>query len=198
MEQSQPQGYDRKLGITDIADDGKTAQKLKFVELRAKGLSLVKCAKRLKVSKSALAVWEASLESEIASLRAIELEALQEQFWMAKQGKIELLGGIVRKLKEQADKADYTALEPDKLLELLLKYTEALSREFDDLRVISSLGLEKTGTELDKMLQRYRLGLMTTEQAKLELALVLGRLKAREIEELEARLESLEAHLEGR
>ena len=67
---------------------GKMEIKEEFVQLRAKGWSYTRISKRLKVSKSTLSSWRAELEEEIASLRAMELEALQERYWMAKEGKI--------------------------------------------------------------------------------------------------------------
>jgi len=57
-------------------DTGRLELKDQFIELRAKGLSYQKISRRLKVSKSTLANWSTELEGEIASLRAMELEAL--------------------------------------------------------------------------------------------------------------------------
>ena len=74
------------------ACQGKAELKAEFVQLRAKGLPYVRIAERLGVAKSTLANWNAELEAEIASARAMELEALQEEFFLLKEGRITLLG----------------------------------------------------------------------------------------------------------
>ena len=62
--------------LAEAGEAGKLELKSQFVELRAKGWSYVKIARKLKVSKNTLANWGAELEGEIASLKAMELEAL--------------------------------------------------------------------------------------------------------------------------
>ena len=118
-------------------DQGKLELKAQFVELRAKGLSYAKIAKKLKVSKATLANWSQELEAEIASRKAMELEALMEEFWLLKEGRIRLLGTILAKLKKEAEERDLSTLPTDKLLELLLKYQEELKAEFVEVRPLS-------------------------------------------------------------
>jgi len=101
---------------------GKTELKLDFVELRAKGWSYRRIANRLKVSKSTLVTWSQELEAEITSLKAMELEALYETYYLLKEGRIRLLGAILRKLKREISSRDFSEVATDKLLELLLKY----------------------------------------------------------------------------
>ena len=94
----------RKEAITDIASrQGKTDQKLRFVELRASGHSYAAIAKDLHVSKATLANWNKELETEIASAKAIELEALLEEFYLLKEGRIRLLGGLLQRLREELE-----------------------------------------------------------------------------------------------
>jgi len=50
-----------------------------FLELRAKGWSLARIAKRLKVAQRTLVDWNRQEQEQIRSLRAIELEALREK-----------------------------------------------------------------------------------------------------------------------
>jgi transcriptional regulator with XRE-family HTH domain len=68
------------------------------VEHRAKGWSLRKIERKLKVSKSALAIWDRDLEEEIASLKAMELEALYKSYFLAKESRIKALGQQLRKI----------------------------------------------------------------------------------------------------
>ena len=51
----------------------------RFLELRAKGLSLARIAVRLGVSKRTLVDWNHQHRDELRLLRAVELEALQEK-----------------------------------------------------------------------------------------------------------------------
>ena len=128
-------------------EPGKIEIKHEFVELRAKGWSYTRISKRLKVSKSTLSSWRAELEEEIASLRAMELESLQERYWMAKEGKIKLLGDQLKAIqKELKDRDKALADVPtDKLLEIQLKYYLALQEEYTEPRPLSSeeIGLLK-------------------------------------------------------
>ena len=57
--------------------EGKTELKMKFIELRAKGLSLRKIASQLDVSVTTLTTWSKALEAQIGQRKALELEALQ-------------------------------------------------------------------------------------------------------------------------
>lgn len=53
--------------------------KNQFLELRAKGWSLARIARRLKIAQRTLVDWNRQEHQQIRTLRAIELEALQEK-----------------------------------------------------------------------------------------------------------------------
>jgi len=190
---------------------GKVELKTAFVELRAKGWSYRRISKRLGVSKSTLANWSQELDAEIASLRAMELEGLQEQYYLLKEGRIKLLGGLLRKLRQEALSRDLSSVSTDKLLELLLKYQEALQAEYVEPRPISGQRIEELkarsdteldsqaiARELDSLLQRYKAGLLDAEQARDELSLLLAMLRAEEQAILEKKLEAIESVIKAR
>jgi len=187
---------------------GKTELKLDFVELRAKGWSYRRIASRLKVSKSTQVTWSQELEAEITSLKAMELEALYETYYLLKEGRIRLLGAILRKLKREISSRDFSEVATDKLLELLLKYQEALQAEYVEPRPLSVAALRtRAGTkldseaiaeELDDLLQRYQSGLVDTRTARDEVALLVAALKVEEQAVIEKKLERLESVLEDR
>jgi len=190
---------------------GKVELRTLFVELRAKGWSYRRIARKLGVGKSTLANWSQELDAEIASLRAMELEGLQEQYYLLKEGRIRLLGGLLKKLRQEALSRDLSSVPTDRLLELLLKYQEALQAEYVEPRLISGQEIKelkaRSGTgldsqaiarELDSLLQRYKAGLLDVEQARDELALLLAMLKAEEQAILEKKLEAIEAVVEAR
>jgi len=115
----------------------------RFIELRARGLSFDKISKELKVSKQTLIDWSRGLQEEIRNLKAIELEALQEKYFLTKEKRIELFGERLKAIKEELDKRDLQDVPTDKLIELLLKYHRILKEEFvplefmeeDELRI---------------------------------------------------------------
>lgn len=190
---------------------GRQELKRRFVEHRAQGHSLRRCADLLGVSKSTLATWSQELEAEISSLKAIELEALQEEFYLTKEGRIRLLGERLQALLVELTGRDLSEVATEKLLEFLLKYAEALRREYVEPKPLSGAQIrrlqDKTGPkpdsqalaqELGAVLERYRAGLIDTPQARQELYLLLAMLKAEEQTEIERKLESIEAALEVR
>ena len=115
----------------------RTELKLLFIQLRAKGLPYARIAERLGVAKSTLANWNAELEVEIASARAMELEALQAEFFLLKEGRITLLGEQLKRLRGELTSRDLTEVPTERLLELLLKYQAALKEEFVEVCPLS-------------------------------------------------------------
>jgi hypothetical protein len=134
------------------SEQGKTELKADFVQLRAKGLPYLRIAERLGVAKSTLANWNAELEAQIASARAMELEALQDEFFLLKEGRIRLLGEQLQRLRQELTNRDLSSVPTDKLMELLLKYQATLKEEFVEVRPLSDgemsrLGALPSGTE---------------------------------------------------
>ncbi len=128
----------RTIQLLEVTNEpGKAELKAEFIELRAKGLSYAKIAKRLKVSRNTLASWSQELEAEIASLKAMELESLQEQYFLLKEGRIKLLGETLKGLQAELQKRDLAGVSTDKLLDMWLKVYEALKEEAIEARPLS-------------------------------------------------------------
>jgi transposase len=127
-------------GSTELAreEPGRLEQKSQFIELRAKGWSYTRIAKKLKVAKSTLSNWSQELEGEIASLRAMELEALYERYYLAKQARLKLLGEQLRKVKAELAGRSLEDISTEKLLEMELKLYQALKEEYVDVRPLTS------------------------------------------------------------
>ena len=124
--------------VLDLEQErGKVELKEDFIRLRAQGLSYAKIAERLGVAKSTLANWNADLEAEIASARAMELEALQEEYFLLKEKRISLLGEQLRRLRDELETRDLSEVATEKLLELQLRYYASLKEEFVDARPLS-------------------------------------------------------------
>ncbi len=203
------EGYARKGSITDI-EKGRTEKQAELIELRAKGKSYRDIAKELRIAKSTVASWCQELEGEIASAKAMELEALYKKYHLQHEGRIKLLGEFVGRMRKELLSRDLSEVPTKKLYDLFLKYAAELKEERLDIRALSvnELSALKDGTrpkldsngiarEMERTLLRYRSGMIDNATASRELALLQAMLKAREQGEIEAKLERLEAVLGG-
>jgi len=195
---------------------GRHELKAQFVELRAGGLSYAKIAKKLKVAKATLTSWSQELEAEIASLKAMELEALYESYHLLKEGRIKLLGEQLKAIQGEISKRDFKEVALEKLLDYQLRYLEAMKKEYVEPQPLSSLDmrrltLEASGDEsrpklnsqeiaidITRVLLRFKTGQADMSQTSKELAILLAILKAQEQTGLEAKLDRLEALLAER
>ncbi len=188
----------------DIEDAGmgKEEQKRRFVLMRAKGYSYARIARELGVSKGTLTAWNAELEAEIANLRAMELEALQEEFFLLKEGRIRLIGEQLKAIQTEIGKRDLSKVNTDKLLELQLRYFNELKAEYVETGQRTKTGPKLNSgdirEELQSVLVRYRAGEIGEAQAKLEEAVLQSMLKAVEQTEVATKLERLAAVIQTR
>ena len=99
----------------------KPDQKEKFIELRAQGLSFEKIGKELSISTTSLVKWSNEFQMQISNMRAIQLEALREQFFLSKQARIEAFGKLLQRIRVEIENRDLESIETSKLMELFLK-----------------------------------------------------------------------------
>jgi len=128
--------------LSEAGEAGKLELKSQFVELRAKGWSYVKISRRLKVSKNTLTNWGAELEGEIASLKAMEMEALHEKYFMNKEARIRLLGEQLKEIKDELKRRGLETVSTDRLLEMELKLYQALQAEYVETRPLTEEEME--------------------------------------------------------
>lgn len=103
--------------------------KLRIIELRADGLSYAKIAEEAGVAKqTAVDVVKESID-EVATLQAIEMEALFETERVNKKGRIEQLSALQARLREEIESRDLSDVPTDKLVSLFLKTSETLKGE---------------------------------------------------------------------
>jgi len=186
----------------DVEELGREQKKSQFVQLRAKGLSYAKIAKELKVSTSTLTNWNQELQEEIAHAKAMELEALQEEYFILKEGRIKLLGDQLKAIQEEISGRDLSKVSTERLMDLQLRYFGELKTEY----VATATG-DKTGIKLDSkdivkqlqlVLERYKAGEIDEAQAKQEQTILQSMLKGIEQTELATKLEHLEAIVRSR
>jgi len=122
----------------------------KFIELRARGYSYDKIASQLKKSKQTLIDWGHEYKEEIANIKATELEALQEEFYLLKEHRIRAFGEILGKLKKEIDSRDLKNISTDRLIDLYSKYYLLLKEEIVEpiFKTSKAIAEDKRDSEL--------------------------------------------------
>ena len=146
-----------------IAFNSPTEQQNRFIELRAQGFSYRDIAKDIGVSVNTLRAWEKRLSSEIAELKAIELDDLHTRFYMAKEARIARLGDTLNKLTAQEEARDFSDIPTDKLLDLKMKFMKELKEELGGesrYKFDTKLTSEKIIGELLNLLYRIKTDLV--------------------------------------
>ena len=100
-----------------------------FIELRAKGWSFDKIAKKLGKSKQTLIDWSKELQDEIGNRKALELELIYESYYLMRENRLQTFGAMLTKIKEEVEQRSLSDVPTDKLLELLLKYNSQVKEE---------------------------------------------------------------------
>ncbi len=194
---------DNPIEAENETDDlGKEEQKSKFIYLRAKGNSYARIAEQIGVSKGTLVNWNNELVAEIAQTRSVEREALQEEFFLLKEGRIRLLGEQLKAIQTEIGKRDLSKVKTDKLMELQLRCFGELKVEYimtgQRTKISPKLNSRDISEQLETVLTRYRAGEIDEAQAKLEQVILQSMLKAIEQTELANKLERLEAVVQSR
>lgn len=172
--------------------------KQKFIELRAKGYSYSKIAKQLNISKSTCGVWDKEFKDQIASINKDQLEELYQSYGMMKQQRISSLGKMLNKIDDAIDEANFSNSDPVKLMELRLKYQEALKSEYIPLdRDAQALDSDTVLKELSLLIDRIKHGEIGEKEAGIELKALSTALGAYDKTVLENKLDSLKDALEG-
>lgn len=122
-------------------------QKQKFIELRAKEEPYEKIAKELNVSKPTLIKWGKELEIEINNCRAIEIEVLQEKYYVSKRKRIEFYGEQLYALNRELQQRDLSQLSTEKLIEIQMKTISHLKQEEKKIHLKGKQNLEESINE---------------------------------------------------
>lgn len=175
--------------------------KKEYIRLRAEGNSYSKIAEQLHISKATCTKWERELKDQIDELKRAELTELCESYGMTKEARIKKLGDTLEKINEAVDKADFSSVDPAKLLDYKLKYMEALKGEYVGTKPaidLEAVDPKSIVAALGDLLNRVRAGEVPTEQAHRESLVLSHLLKAYETTEIKTKLDELEAIVGGR
>ena len=108
----------------------------RFIELRAKNYSFDKIAQKMKKSKPTLIEWNKRLEVEIANQRAIEIEALLDQYLLTVEARFIRIGKILTRIEKEIEKVDLTKLPARELLDFYLKFLQLAGVETEKLELL--------------------------------------------------------------
>lgn len=175
--------------------------KSSFIELRAVGKSYDAIAKELHISKSTCKEWGDAFEAEIKERKRAELDALYNEYGMAKASRIERLGKTLKQIDKALDVADLSSVPPEKLLDMKLKYAEALANEYAGESPLIEFKGDSAGEVLrylGDLLARVRSGEASKDQAGREVAVLGSFLKAYDQLELKKRIDAIEGVMEAR
>ena len=134
------------------------ADRLRFIELRAQGKSLATIGNEIGVSRQTLANWERAHAEEIWRLHSMELDALEEEYWMKRHGRIELFGTLLRRVKEELERRDLSDVPTAKLVELELKLIPELKKLFSITPIMSESDVTQAMLSRDKIDFPWTLG----------------------------------------
>lgn len=129
----------------------KIDQKEQFIELRAKGVSYDEISKGIGVSKPTLIKWGRDLQLEISNRYALELELLQEKFYVSKKKRIELFGEQLVRLIEELANRDLSEIPTEKLYDMTMKTAASLKQEETQITLKEVGSMEDT---LDDLLNK--------------------------------------------
>ncbi len=147
-------------------------EKGRFIELRAQGQSFRQIAEQLNISRDTCSAWQRELDQEIAARERERLEDLYNQYSMHKQGRIKRIGETIERIDAALAEKDLSALPPDKLLELKLKYQRELKEEYTEPAT------PITESSLEAILEQYCIILEKTQSGEIDAARSKAQLAA--------------------
>src|SRR5437879_220432 len=103
----------------------------KFIELRAQGWTLGHLATELNVSKRTLVDWNRHFAADIQSMRALELEALQEKFVASREEDLDRLTRLQKDVQDELANRCLKYIDTEKLF----RFSVELRKEIKQMRL---------------------------------------------------------------
>lgn len=101
----------------------------KIIQLRAMGKSYATIAKKTKVAKQTAVDTCKRCKEEIATLNALEIDALHETQRVGYGERITALSTLMQRVREEIDRRDLSDVPTEKLIDLYLKQASTLKEE---------------------------------------------------------------------
>ena len=100
----------------------------KFIELRAQGWSLGHIATELHIAKRTLVDWNRECAAKIKSLRALELELLQEKFLASREEELSRLARLQKDVDDELANRTLKFVPIEKLFRLAIELRQEIRR----------------------------------------------------------------------
>lgn len=133
--------------------------KERFIELRGQGLPLAQIAAEIKVSKPTLINWEHDFREEIDNVRAMELEAMYDKYYLSVRKKVEFFGDVLNRIQSELETRDLSTISTEKLFAMYAHFYQEAQRAlpditFKDKREVAASKSERLSlNEMQKRLQ---------------------------------------------
>jgi len=111
-------------------------EKKKFIELKAKGLSLSKISEELNISKPTLVKWSQDYKKEIRNLLYLQFESIITECQLEQSARIESMAKILRKALDELNSRSFAALNIKDLISIIEQTSEKLRKELLPLQYI--------------------------------------------------------------
>jgi transcriptional regulator with XRE-family HTH domain len=108
--------------------------KARFIELRAQGLPLAKISAEINVSKTTLINWEHDFIEEIDNLRAVELEAMYDQYCLSVRKKVEFFGDVLSRIQRELETRDLSSIPTEKLFAMYAHFYREAQHALPEIR----------------------------------------------------------------
>lgn len=158
-----------------------TEKKTKFIQLRAEGQSYSKIAAAIDISKSTCTRWNKELKAELEKRESETLQQLYNQYGATRYARIKATGETLNKIEKAIASKDFDSVPLEKLLQLKLKYIEALKAEYQPItnrKEIQEITPQSIVEALRELLQAIRAGEISEKQAEHETKVITALLKA--------------------
>ena len=176
-----------------------------FIRLKAEGKSNAQIARQLHISESTASRYTKLLADKISSYKAEQLQELYDAYYMTRAARIRRLGETLNQVDQAISTSDLSLVPTEKLLDLKLKYAQALKNEHISLEAAVIDGdktLEGSAKDIlgqmNCLLHRLRIGSITPDNAKMEAKILDALLKGWELVALEDRIRQLEQALKDK
>ena len=107
--------------------------KERFMELRGQGLPLAKIAAEIGVSKTTLINWDRDLKEDIDNLKAVELEAMYDKFYLSTRKQVEFFGDILSRIQREIETRDLSEISTEKLFAMYAHFYREAERALPEL-----------------------------------------------------------------
>lgn len=174
-------------------------RRIAFAELRAGGLTIKAAAERVGISERLGKKWARELECEVANIAQARQASIYNKYGLKRDQRIERLAKVTDKLLQAVERIDVERLadeKPEKALELLLKFIEAVARDEHTERIETELKTPQGALfAIDALYKRVVNGEASKAQAETELKVILAAFTGIDATQTAEKIEALERAL---